>query len=99
MDNAEARGLLEQHLQSWRNRSYAELLSLRDATQTTELLGASGTKYQAEVQVFWDGRPGGALRVLASIDDGGLRAFSPLSADFIKSQDGSFVGESQDPAA
>ncbi len=93
MDNAEARGLLEQHLQAWRQRSYGELLSVRDAPQTTEMVGASAVRYQIELEVFWDGLPEGPLRVLASIDDGGLRAFAPLSADFIKAPDGSFVGE------
>ena len=29
----------------------------------------------------------------SAIDDGGLRAFAPLSDDFIMAPDGSFVGE------
>jgi hypothetical protein len=33
------------------------------------------------------------IRVLASIDDGGTRAFHPVTCDFIKAPDGSFVGE------
>jgi hypothetical protein len=31
--------------------------------------------------------------VLGSIDDGGWRAFAPLTRSFIKSPDGTFVGE------
>jgi len=33
--------------------------------------------------VFWDGRPGGDIRVLASIDDGGWRAFFPLTETLV----------------
>ena len=39
------------------------------------------------------GRPGGNVRVIGSIDDGGWRAFVPLSDSFIKAADGRFVGE------
>jgi hypothetical protein len=47
-----------------------------------------------EVLALWDeGRPGGNLRVMVSIDDGGWRAFKPLTEDFIIAPDGSFVGE------
>lgn len=35
----------------------------------------------------------GAIRVIGSIDDGGWRAFRPLSDDFIRAPDGTFVGE------
>jgi hypothetical protein len=43
--------------------------------------------------VLWDDRAGGNIRVIASIDDGGLHAFAPLTDSFIKAPDGSFVGE------
>jgi hypothetical protein len=53
--------------------------------------GRSGANYQIETQVFWDDRSRSYLRVLVSIDDGGLRAFFPLSDDFVVSRDGGFV--------
>ena len=53
----------------------------------------AGREYQTEVNVLWDDRPGGNIRVIGSIDDGGLRAFAPLTDSFIKAPDGSFVGE------
>jgi hypothetical protein len=31
--------------------------------------------------------------VIVNVDDGGFRAFVPLTADFIVGPDGSFVGE------
>lgn len=46
-----------------------------------------------EIQVFWDDRLGGNVRVLGSIDNGGWRAFVPVNRDFIKAPDGSFVGD------
>ena len=46
------------------------------------------------MRLCWDAHPNGNVRVSAGIDDGGLRAFLPLTSDFIKAPDGSFVGES-----
>lgn len=94
MDKAEARDLLAKELEKWRARSYADLSSYIDAEAfTKEVKGQSGVTYQIEIEVFWDSKPQGDLRVLGAIDDGGWRAFVPLSDDFILSPDGSFVGE------
>lgn len=49
--------------------------------------------WQLEVVVSWDDEPDGNVRVVASIDDGGLRAFVPMSEDFIESPSGELVGE------
>jgi hypothetical protein len=94
MDTAEALGLLEEALGRLRLESYDALVERIPAGEAIEdLLGASGTSYQLEVVAFWDDRPGGNVRVLGSIDDGGWRAFAPLTRSFIKSPDGTFVGE------
>lgn len=93
MDNAEAAALLKEHLEGYRLRSYADLVTLLGKPQAGELRGASGATYQLEVQVHWDDRPGSALRALGSIDDGGWRAVKPLCGDFILAPDGRFVGE------
>ena len=93
MDNAEAITLLKDHSEAYRLRSYGDLVTLLGKPQVAELRGASGVTYQVEVEVHWDARPGGALRVLGSIDDGGWRASSPLCDDFILAPDGRFVGE------
>lgn len=93
MDKEEAAQLLRAHLEEYRRRSYAELVAILGETQVAEIHGASGETYQIEVQVFWDGRPGGDALVAGSIDDGGWRAFVPLTDSFILSPDGSFVGE------
>ncbi len=93
MDKKEARGLLRARIESLRSLGHSELQAYL-SPETTELTGSSGTTYQLETQAFWDsGRPGKNLRVLVSIDDGGIRAFAPMSGDFIISPDGVFIGE------
>lgn len=61
--------------------------------ETVEVRGASGTIYQVQTQAHWDSRKDGDLRIMVAVDDGGWRAFAPLSEDFILAPDGSFVGE------
>ncbi len=93
MDKAEARDILAKKLGAYRKRSYEELLYLLDTQDTEEFKASSGTVYQLEFQAVWDDKKGGNLRVMGAIDDGGFRAFVPLTDDFIMAPDGSFVGE------
>jgi hypothetical protein len=94
MDRTEARAILQAEIAKYRQRSYDELLRLLDEIDAYEVRGPTGAIYQLEVQGLWDDRPGGNLRVMAGIDDGGqVSAFAPLVASFILSPDGEFVGE------
>lgn len=94
MNKVEAIRIIQAELDRYRAKPYAELAKMIGAGPITgERTGATGQWYQIEIQVFWDARPGGDIRVLGSIDDGGLRAFSPLTDDFIKSPSDEFVGE------
>jgi hypothetical protein len=93
MDKAEAQSLLSQELSRYRELPYAELFSLIDHSETVERTAPSGVNYQIEMQVSVDDVSLQTLRVMGSIDDGGWRAFSPLSDSFILSPDGSFVGD------
>jgi len=93
MDKAEARGLLEEQIERLRKLSYGDLRERLNGQETFELRGPSGKTYQVEVQAFWEGSRDQNLRLMVSIDDGGWRAFAPLSSDFIIAPDGSFVGE------
>ena len=93
MNNEEAAAILRDHLQIYRRRSYAELVALLGKPQVATADGSSGANYQLEVEVHWDDRPGGNIRVLGAIDDGGARAFKPLTDDFILAPNGAFVGE------
>ena len=93
INRTEATALLREHMARTRKRSYSDLLGLRGSPENGAIVGPSGASYQIETQVFWDDRRVGTLRVLVSIDDGGLTAFIPMTEDFILSEDGSFVGE------
>jgi len=96
MDEAEGRELLTALLDAWRRRPYAELAALVDGEPATgELQGPRECVYGYEVQVFWDSHAGGDLRVIGSIDDGGLRALLPLTDGFILTPEGTFVGEEE----
>ena len=93
MDKGEALAALEMHLETYRKLPYAELLTLLNEVEDIEVLGPSGTTYYVEIDAVWDGEPGGDLRIIGKVDDGGWRTFAPLSSSFIISPDGSFVGE------
>ncbi len=94
MDINEAKILLENTLRLFRDKPYSILSSMIDREpDISEVTGESGTKYQIEIQIFWDDKPFNNIRVLGSIDDGGFRAFSPLSDDFIISPSGEFICE------
>lgn len=93
VNKLEARAVLQAALREYRSRPYSELVKLLDKEINTEAQGDSGVTYQIEIQVFWDDRPDGTLRVLGSIDDGGWRAFIPVTEAFLLAPDGSFVDE------
>jgi len=93
MDKLESSALLRDELAKYRTMSYAELAARVDAEEHRVEHGPSGTEYQVEIQIIWDDKPGGDVRVMAWIDDGGWRAFFPLGECFIMSPDGAFVDE------
>jgi hypothetical protein len=93
VDTVAAQKVLDKWLAMLRRVSYQELVS-RIGSATTDEVARDGERFwQLEVQVFWDDEPNGNVRVMVSIDDGGLRAFVPMTSDFIKSPSGEFVGE------
>ena len=88
MNSEEALSVLREQLAKYRRRRYVELVPLVGVEMPTEVIkGPSGAEYQIELLVVWDGKPHGNIRVIGMIDDGGLRAFVPLSADFITGPD------------
>jgi len=93
MDTKEAKELLKSQVDHLRAMSYHDLLGLMDKETVTEVDGSPGRRYTIETSVFWDGAKDRDLRVMVSIDDGGWRAYAPLTDDFIMAPDGSFVGE------
>jgi hypothetical protein len=95
MNNAEARSVLKNELAKYRAKHYLELVALIGNPQTLEVLAPSGVTYQVEVEAMWDHpkKPNGVLRVVGSVDDGGIRAFVPLTDSFLLTPTGEFVGE------
>ena len=94
MDKQEAQALLTEQMGMYRARSYADLLAMIGHADCVQITSPSGQYYQIEFNVFWDNKPGGNIRVAAAIDDGSFRAsFSPLSDDFLKAPDGTFIDE------
>ena len=72
---------------------YRELQQFLGNPDSIDVFGPSGQRYGIETEAFWDDKRGGNLRVIVAIDDGGWRAFVPLTDDFIKTSDDQFVGE------
>ena len=93
MDTTEAKALLASELRKYRPRSYHELRERIGSQDDFVAPAPSGKNYAIEVDFFWDGRPDGDVRVMAMIDDGGLRAMFPLTDSFIVRPTGEFVGE------
>lgn len=84
MDRSEAAALLRNEMARYAKRSRADLAGLIGETDAFEVEGPGSVSYQVEVNAFWDDEPGGTIRVLGSIDDGGLlSSFSPVADGFL----------------
>jgi hypothetical protein len=94
MKKAAFQALLSPIVADYRKRPYEYWLSRveRDPIHF-QFATDSGTECQVEINAFWDDHPGGNIRVLFAIDDGGWRACLPVTDDFIITRDGTFVGE------
>ncbi|MBI3737988.1 MAG: hypothetical protein HY258_02960 [Chloroflexi bacterium] len=79
MNSTEAKQILSEELGTYQTKPYAELVQSIDETVTCVKKGVGGKQYQLEVLVLWDSNAGGAIRVIGSIDDGGWRAFFPIT--------------------
>ena len=93
MDEQEAWKLLCSHLNRYRQMSYADLSAQMTGPISLEIQQPDSGWYQIEIEILMDDPSTGNFRVIGSIDDGGWRAFFPLSEDFIMAPDGSFIGE------
>ena len=77
--NNELRWLAQRELGTWKRHGFDELRELINQPQHVERRGASGTMYGIETMIVWNEKPGGAIRIMTSIDDGGIRAFCPTT--------------------
>lgn len=79
MDKTVALHLLRQKLELIESTGYKALSSQIGNIETWEVVDDSGKAYQIEIEIIWDSKPNGIIRLLGSIDDGGFRAFLPVS--------------------
>ena len=93
MNKQEAQSLLRKTLKRYKKWPYDELRDMIGKIDTLQIKGETGTEYQVEVQVFWDNKLKQNIRVSGAIDDGGWRAFLPITDSFIVAPDGTFIGE------
>jgi len=95
MDELESTFILNQELGELRRLPYSHFEKMIDERNviTREIQGKAGVVYQLEIEAFFDDQQKRNIRVMANIDDGGIRAFFPKSNDFILSPEGNFIGE------
>jgi hypothetical protein len=91
MNQQVAYALIDAELRRLQKLSYSDLTALIGEVETKQLVGEDGKTYQLEIQAFWDSKKGGDVRLIVAADDGGWRAFKPLTSDFIMRPDGSLV--------
>lgn len=93
MDPLEALGVLSAEATKYAGRSHTELSALIDHPAYLEVVSTGGTLFQIEVSAAWDDKPGHTLRLFFSVDDGGLRAFLPLTRGALVQPGQLFDGE------
>jgi hypothetical protein len=80
MDKQEALSLLKDFLDRLESAGYDALSARVGENDALEAAGPSGCKYQIEYDILWDHKPpNGDIRIIGSVDDGGLQAFAPLT--------------------
>ena len=95
MSDEEAKNVLRTEFLKLEAAGYAELVGrLAGKQERWEVAAPSGARYRVELEGFWDDEVHRDLRVVASIDDGGLRAFLPFTDAFTISPSGSITEHS-----
>ena len=75
----EARNELRRIVSAHEGRPYAFWVEHVAQTKRLEFRSSTATSYQATIEAVWDAEPGGAVRVLVALDDGGMGAYYPLT--------------------
>ncbi len=91
MNKEEAKQVLEAELNIYRGMSFAQLTANLGNQGCWEATAASGAVYQIEIDVHWDGKDNSNLRVIGSIDNGGLSALMPLTSSFVMTPEGGLL--------
>lgn len=90
MDRAEAKSILAKELTEFA-APLRQARCIDQARDVKNVVGDSGANYQIEFNVFWDSKPNGNLRIMASMHDGGWRAYVPLTDSLIMKPDGTLL--------
>ncbi len=93
MEHTIARKLLKEELESLKTRPFSFFAQSVNRTTHKKIIGQDGAHYQIEIEIFWDNRRGGDIRVIGSVDDGHSRAAAPLKEDFVISPSGTLVAK------
>jgi hypothetical protein len=88
MNRFEAHSVLKEQLAAFARQSYLEVAGLIDNPTAITVKAPAGRKYQVEFNVFYDSEACRDLRIIGSIDNGGLRAFVPVTKTLIMKQNG-----------
>jgi hypothetical protein len=83
MNEQVAHALIDAELRQYQRLSYSDLTALTGKVETKELVGEDGKTYYLEIQVFWDSKKDADVRLIVAADDGGWRAYKPLTGDFM----------------
>jgi hypothetical protein len=78
-NKAEAREELRLLVKEHEGLQYVAWAERIGQAKRIEITSRAGIWYQARIEPVWDDKPGGAVRVLFSIDDGGVGAYHPLT--------------------
>lgn len=70
--NKEAEVLLASKMAHFQSINKRDLEGEVGQLKVEQVVGKSGVIYTIEIEVIWDAKPGGPIRVVGSIDDGGL---------------------------
>ena len=89
MNEQVAYAVIDAELGRLQELSYSDLSALIGKVETKERVGGDGKTYQLEIQDFWDSKKGADVRLIVAADNGGWRAFKPLTGNFILRPDGS----------
>jgi hypothetical protein len=84
MHNQEAMSVLNAKLDEFRALDFAELERQIGEAFHYQMTGPSGVEYQVEIQLLWEQAASDVILVMGSVDDGGLRAFAPLTTSFVR---------------
>ncbi|NNE37574.1 MAG: hypothetical protein HKN08_04650 [Gammaproteobacteria bacterium] len=94
MDNSEAIELLDKELDKYKEFSYSKLKTMISAQPIgKEVRTYNDADYNIEVIIDWNEKPDGNIKVLAYVEDGEMRSFIPLSKQFIKTPEDTFLEE------